>query len=45
MFATGHYDANRAVLAEHGQDEPNTVAIALGEICRKMGSTSRLIMQ
>jgi hypothetical protein len=29
MFATGHDDAKRAVFAEHGPDEPNTVGIAL----------------
>lgn len=29
MFATGHDDANRAVFAEHGADEANTVGIAL----------------
>ena len=29
MFATGHDDANRAVFAEHGPDELNTVGIAL----------------
>ncbi|RBW52571.1 DUF2000 family protein [Ruegeria sp. A3M17] len=29
MFATGHDDANRAVFAEHGPDEHNTVGIAL----------------
>ena len=29
MFATGHDEANRAVFAEHGPDEPNTVGIAL----------------
>jgi len=29
MFATGHDDANRAVFAEHGADEGNTVGIAL----------------
>ncbi|MBO9436347.1 DUF2000 family protein [Ruegeria sp. R13_0] len=29
MFATGHDDANRAVFAEHGSDELNTVGIAL----------------
>ncbi len=29
MFATGHDDDNRAVFAEHGPDEPNTVGIAL----------------
>lgn len=27
MFATGHDEANRAVFAEHGPDEPNTVGI------------------
>ncbi len=29
MFATGHDNANRAVFAEHGPDELNTVGIAL----------------
>ncbi|NOD94903.1 DUF2000 family protein [Ruegeria sp. HKCCD4884] len=29
MFATGHDDANRAVFADHGPDEANTVGIAL----------------
>jgi hypothetical protein len=29
MFATGHDDANRAVFAKHGPNEPNTVGIAL----------------
>lgn len=29
MFATGHDDANRAVFAEHGPEEENTVGIAL----------------
>ena len=29
MFATGHDDANRAVFAEHGPDEANTVGVAL----------------
>ena len=29
MFATGHDAANRAVFAEHGADESNTVGIAL----------------
>jgi hypothetical protein len=29
MFATGHDAANRAVFAEHGADEANTVGIAL----------------
>ena len=29
MFATGHDAANRAVFAEHGADETNTVGIAL----------------
>ena len=29
MFATGHDTANRAVFAEHGADEENTVGIAL----------------
>ena len=29
MFATGHDEANRAVFAEHGCDEDNTVGIAL----------------
>lgn len=28
MFATGHDEANRAVFAEHGADEENTVGIA-----------------
>ena len=29
MFATGHDKANRAVFAQHGADETNTVGIAL----------------
>jgi hypothetical protein len=29
MFSTGHDAANRAVFAEHGADEANTVGIAL----------------
>lgn len=29
MFSTGHDEANRAVFAEHGADEANTVGIAL----------------
>lgn len=29
MFATGHDTANRAVFAEHGADEENTVGVAL----------------
>lgn len=29
MFATGHDTANRAVFAEHGTDEENTVGVAL----------------
>lgn len=29
MFATGHDAANRAVFAEHGADEANTVGLAL----------------
>ncbi|SFD15218.1 DUF2000 family protein [Tropicimonas isoalkanivorans] len=29
MFATGHDAANRAVFADHGADETNTVGIAL----------------
>lgn len=29
MFATGHDEANRAVFAEHGPDEANTVGVAL----------------
>jgi len=29
MFATGHDNANRAVFAEHGPDEFNTVGMAL----------------
>ena len=29
MFATGHDEANRAVFAEHGADEDNTVGFAV----------------